>query len=147
MAFHLKVGFDVASCCGNARVTQIISYHGEVSPRLKKSNSTAVPHDMGCHPLPPKSGFLACRRSMVLADDIRDAVAGERFTASIPEDRPIVWQLCPLNPTTSLILTVKFMKPFLSVREICTVILFLYPPDKRKRHFGVVLSQRQNDFE
>jgi hypothetical protein len=34
---------------------------------------------------------------MVLADDIRDAVAGERFTASIPEDRPIVWQLCPLK--------------------------------------------------
>ena len=97
MAFHLKVGFDVASRCGDARVTQIISYHGEVSPRLKKSNSATVPHDMGCHSLPPQSGFFACRRSMVLADDIRDAVAGERFTASIPEDRPIVWQLCPLK--------------------------------------------------
>ena len=46
----------------------------------------------------------------------------------------------PISPTTSLNFIVKFMKPFLSVRKICPVILFLYPLDKLKRHFGVVFS-------
>ena len=89
-AFHLEVCRDVTTGRGNARVSQVIADDGDVVAGLQQGDGTAVAKHMGGDVPPTERWNIVRRQRHVLAQDIGDTIARERFPTAAEENR-IAW--------------------------------------------------------
>jgi hypothetical protein len=90
LALHLQVRRQVSAGGGDTGMTKIVANHGHITPRLQQCHRATVAQDVRRNALSGKRWALFCHCRHMFAQNVRDAVTGQRLAILIQKDMLMV---------------------------------------------------------